>query len=520
MKYISFRVAEINIAMETSFHYYILLFIIYLLLKNYLQKINKRLPPSPSLSFPIIGHLYLIKKPLHRTLAKLANKYGSILYIKFGSRPVVIVSSPSAAEECFTKNDIAFANRLGLLAGKHLGYNYTTLVWASYGSHWRNLRRIASLELLSSHRLQMFHGIRADEVRSLIVRLFRGSIGGEFYIVDMNSTFFRLTLNVIMRMIAGKRYYGEDRTGLEEAKRFEQIVVETFQLSGATNIGDFVPVLKYVGANGLEKKLLILQKKRNKFMQDLIEEHRKGQSGSVSEQRSKTMVDVLLSLQETEPEYYTDEIIRGLMQVMLSAGTETSAGTMEWGFPLLLNNPEALAKAQTEIDVQIGQTRLIEEADPANLPYLHGIINETLRMYPAAPLLVPHESSQECTLGGHHVPRGTVLLVNMWAIHNDPKLWEQPEQFKPERFLTPQKEANGFKLLPFGTGRRGCPGEGLATRIVGLALGSLIQCFEWERNGEEMVDMSEGAGLTVPKAQALLAKCRPRPIMLALLSQL
>ncbi|XP_050365905.1 cytochrome P450 81Q32-like [Argentina anserina] len=504
--------------METSFYYYILLFIIYLFFKNYLQKHNKKFPPSPSLSFPIIGHLYLIKKPLHKTLAKLANKYGPILFVKFGSRPVVIVSSPSAAEECFTKNDITFANRPGLLAGKHLGYNYTTLVWASYGSHWRNLRRIASLELLSSHRLQMFHGIRADEVGSLILRLLQGSIDGEFHIVDMKSTFFELTLNVLMRMIAGRRYYGENKTGLEEAKRFREIVTETFVLSGATNIGDFMPALKYVGANGLENKLLILQKKRDRFMQDLIEEHRKGQSGTVSKQRSKTMVEVLLSLQETEPEYYTDDIIRGLMQVMLSAGTDTSAGSMEWGLSLLLNNPEALAKAQTEIDDQIGQSRLIEEADLANLPYLHGIINETLRMYPADPLLVPHESSQECTIEGYHVPRGTMLLVNIWAIQNDPKLWEQPEQFKPERFL--KNEANGFQMLPFGTGRRGCPGEGLATRIIGLALGSLIQCFEWERSSDEVVDMSEGAGLTMPKAQALLAKCRPRPIMLPLLSQL
>lgn len=210
------------------------------------------------------------------------------------------------------------------------------------------------------------------------------------------------------------------------------------------------------------------------------------------------------------------------MQVMLSAGSDTSAGTMEWGLSLLLNNPQALAKAQREIDIQIGQSRLIEESDLANnLPYLHGIVNETLRMYPADPLLVPHESSEECTLGGYNVQRGTMLLVNMWAIQNDPKLWEHPEQFKPERFLIPQKEGNGFKLLPFGAGRRGCPGQVLATRIVGLALGSLIQCFEWEIiNGEEIVDMSEGAGLTMPKAQALVANCRPRPIMLPLLSQL
>uniref|UniRef100_A0A5B7BVS7 Isoflavone 2'-hydroxylase-like n=1 Tax=Davidia involucrata TaxID=16924 RepID=A0A5B7BVS7_DAVIN len=495
----------------------LLFFFLYFLTKNFLQKFQK-LPPSPHLSLPIIGHLYLFKKPLHRTLAKISDQYGPILFLRLGSRPVLLVSSPSAAEECFTKNDIVFANRPRLLAGKHLGYNYTTLVWASYGHHWRNLRRIASIEILSTKRLQMFASIRSNEIQLLICRLFRGSYDGEYYTLDMKSAFFELTLNIMMRMIAGKRYYGDNIGELEETRKFKEIVTQTFQLSGATNIADFVPVLKWVGFNGIEKRLKVLQEKRDGFMQDLIEEHRKMRSDSCSEQRSKTMTDVLLSLQETEPEYYTDQIIRGIMQVMLSAGSDTSAGTMEWALSLLLNNPEALEKAHAEIDIHIGQSRLIDESDHAKLPYLQGIIQETLRMYPADPLLVPHESSSECMVGGFRIPGGTMLLVNMWAIQNDPKLWEEPTEFKPERF---QGERDGFMLMPFGYGRRGCPGEGLAMRVVGLALGTLIQCFEWERAGEEeVVDMSEGTGLTMPKARPLLAKCRPRQTMVNLLSQL
>lgn len=212
-------------------------------------------------------------------------------------------------------NDIAFANRPRLLAGKHLGYDFTTLVWASYGPHWRNLRRIASIELLSTNRLQMFYGIRISETRSLVRHLFRGCQGGDqFQIVNMKSLLFELTLNVMMRMIAGKRYYGEGEAGLE-ARQFREIVTETFELSTVTNVGDFVPALNYFGISGLEKKLVKLKRKREKFMQDLIEQHRKARERSSSGEKNKTMIDVLLSLQETEPEYYTDEIIRGMMQV-------------------------------------------------------------------------------------------------------------------------------------------------------------------------------------------------------------
>jgi cytochrome P450 len=304
-----------NPSMEIPIYHYILLFLFLYFLTKYLVQKSKRLPPSPALSLPIIGHLYLFKKPLHRTLAKLANQYGPVLFMRLGSRPAIIVSSPTLAEECFTKNDIVFANRPRLLAGKHLGYNYTTLVWAPYGHHWRNLRRIASLELLSSNRLQMFYSIRVDEVKSLIHRLCQRSEGGEFLAVDMKSTFFELTLNVMMRMIAGKKYYGEKVGELEEARKFKKIVMESFELSGATNIGDFLPVLKWVVSRGLEKRLVVLQEKRDKFMQDSIEEHRRRRGDPASEERGKTMIDVLLSLQESEPEYYTDEIIRGMTLV-------------------------------------------------------------------------------------------------------------------------------------------------------------------------------------------------------------
>ncbi|XP_031267203.1 cytochrome P450 81Q32-like [Pistacia vera] len=501
--------------------FHILLLITFWVVANHFRNKIKNLPPTPFPTLPIIGHLYLLKQPLYRTLSKISARYGPILLLKFGSRRVLLVSSPSAAEECLTKNDITFANRPNLLVGKHLGYNYTSLLWASYGNHWRNLRKISSLEILSTNRLQAFSFARVDEIRSLIHRLYRS----QNQIVDMKSVFFELILNVIMRMIGGKSFCGEKLKGVE-SKEFRQIVAESFRLGGASNLVDFLPVLRWIGYGGLEKSLLVLQEKRARFMQRLLEEHKtkmssdEGKDKNLDGQGKKTMIEVLLSLQESEPEYYTDDIIISLMLVILTAATDTSAGTMEWAMSLLLNNPDVLKKAQTEIDHQIGSDHFIDESDLAKLPYLHCIINETLRLYPAGPFLLPRQSSEECMVGGYRIPRGTMLLVNMWAIQHDPKIWEDPTEFKPERFEGFEGVRDGFKLMPFGAGRRSCPGEGLALRMVGLALGSLIQCFDWETPDKCMVDMTEGPGLTLPKAHSLQAKCRPRPTMLKLLSQL
>ncbi|CDO96872.1 unnamed protein product [Coffea canephora] len=323
------------------------------------------LPPSPTPTFPIIGHLHLLKPPLYRTFHSLSLKYGPIISLKFGNRLVVVVSSPSLVEECFTKNDIVLANRPQFLIGKYLGYNHTGIGSSPYGDHLRNLRRLCAMEIFSTSRLNMFLSIRKDEIRRLLIKLSENSL----------------------QNFAKHRGHNKD---------------------------------------------------------------------------ANTMIDHLLSFQESQPEYYTNEIIKGIILALLNAGTDTSAVTMEWALSHLLNNPEVLEKARDELETQVGTDRLTEEHDLANLPYLHNIILETFRLCPAGPMLVPHESSQDCNIGGYNIPRGTMLLVNAWAIHRDPNIWDDPESFKPERFEG--VEIASSKLLPFGMGRRSCPGAGLAQR--------------------------------------------------------
>ncbi|XP_027174392.1 cytochrome P450 81D1-like [Coffea eugenioides] len=167
--------------------------------------------------------------------------------------------------------------------------------------------------------------------------------------------------------------------------------------------------------------------------------------------------------------------------------------------------PEMLEKARAKFDAQVGTNRLVDEHDLSNLPYLHNIILETLQLYPAAPMLVPHESSDDYKIGGYNILRDTILLVNAWTVHRDPNVWDNPTSFKPERFKGLQVQPS--KLIPFGMGRRSCPGSGLAQRVVGLVLGSLIQSFDWKRIGEEEIDLAEGIGVPMPKAKPLEKAC-------------
>ncbi|KAK2635306.1 hypothetical protein Ddye_030098 [Dipteronia dyeriana] len=498
--------------MEDKTIFYSCLSLLFLIFAFKLFRSNaryKNLPPSPP-SIPIIGHLHLLTPLMHRTFHHLSEQYGQIISLKYGSRLVVVVSSSTAVVECFTKNDIVLADRPKLLISKYLAYGHTTVASSSYGEHWRNLRRICAVEIFSTIRLNKFQAIRKDEVKQLLGKLSCNSLRG-FAKVELRPLFTELTFNNIMRMFSGKRCYGKDVTNDEEAKQFREIIAEVFANAAVSNPVDFLPFLAWFDNGDFEKRVSKLGKRMDVFLQALIEEHRKNSGSS-----QNTMIDHLLSLQETQPEYYNDQIIKGLVLVMLLAGSDTSAVTIEWAMSNLLNHPEVLKKVRDELDAQVGQEHLIDEPDVPKLQYLQSIISETLRLYPAGPLLVPHMSSSYCTVGGYDVPADTILLVNAWSIHRDPKLWEDPTSFKPERFESREEGDQGqeHKLMPFGVGRRACPGMGLAQRVVGLTLGSLIQCFEWERVDEkEIVDMTEGKGITMPKAVPLVAMCKARPVV-------
>ncbi|KAH7848342.1 hypothetical protein Vadar_001614 [Vaccinium darrowii] len=509
--------------MESTWFYFISsiasLFVLFLLLKLLQnQSPQKNSPPSPP-SLPIIGHLHLTRQPIHRTFEILSKKYGPILALRLGSRPVLILSSLSAIEDLYSKNDLVFANRPRLLVGKLLNYNYTTMGSASYGDHWRNLRRISTLEIFSTGKLNSFLSIRQEEVRSLLKNIYRDS-QKSFVRVEMRSKLEELSFNITTQIVARKRFFGYEAEDSVEAAGFQDAIRGFTESCGLSNPGDFLPSLWWIDFGRVQNRMLKIQKKMDAFLQGLIDEKR-SKNVEFSDQngeKTKSMIDSMLELQNSDPQYYSDEIIKGNILMMLIAGTDTSIVTIEWAMSLLLNHPKVLEKARAELDTIVGDNHLVDEPDLSKLPYLQNIVNETLRLFPPAPLLAPHESSDDCTIGGYDIARGTMLMVNAWAIHRDPKVWEDPTSFKPERFEC--GEINAYALIPFGMGRRSCPGMGLAYRVVGLALAALIQCFEWERIGEELVDMSEGRGITMPKSKPLEAMCRARETMFNVLSEL
>ncbi|KAL2340136.1 hypothetical protein Fmac_008076 [Flemingia macrophylla] len=495
---------------------YSLLFLVALILalKMILQSRRLRnLPPGPP-PLPLIGNLHLVKSRFHQSITELCRAHGDIISLWFGSRLVVVVSSLSLVQECFSKNNVVFANRPKFLAGKYIFYNYTTLGSASYGDHWRNLRRITTIDVLSSHRLNSFLGIRRDETWRLVRKLGQDAATREgFRKVELRRRLMEMTFNGMTRMISGKRYYGDDCdvTDAEEARQFREITTEMLYLLGASNRGDFLPFFRLFDVDGLKKRLKRIAERADAFLQNLIEEHRSGKHGS-----SDTMIDHLLKLGESQPEYYSDHMIKGLILAMLLAGTDTSAVAIEWVMTELLNNPDVLKKAKDEIDTQVGNDRFVEEQDLSKLTYLQNIISETLRLHPPVPLLLPHESSEDCTIGGYHIPRDTIVLTNVWLVHRDPKLWSDPLSFMPERFE--KGEVN--KLVAFGLGHMACPGLGLGQRTVGFTTALLIQCFKWERESKEKLDMREDKGITMPKLIPFQAMVKPLPIINDIIKQL
>ena len=304
------------VSMENLYHYLGIIFFIFLTIKLLTHR-KQNLPPSP-FALPIIGHLHLIKNPLYQPLATLLSKYGPILYLRLGCRRVLVISSPSAVEECFTKNDIIFANRPRTMAGDLVTYNYTSFVWTPYGPLWRNLRRLCVVEIFSSNSVQKFSSIREEEVGNFIRRLFEVSAANGTQRVDLKSLFCLLTMNVMLRVVAGKRGV-EDSRDMEAEKIFFREFKNIFFPSVGINICDFFPILRWIGFLGIETNLKELQRTRDEYIQNLVDGIRLKKTNDLpvikEEGKNPSLIEKLLSLQEEDPNFCSNEVIKSMALV-------------------------------------------------------------------------------------------------------------------------------------------------------------------------------------------------------------
>ncbi|XP_057843431.2 cytochrome P450 750A1-like [Cryptomeria japonica] len=359
------------------------------------------------------------------------------------------------------------------------------------------------MELLTVKRNDSFRFVREEEVSAMIGSIWQES-GQGAQCVDVKKRLSSLTQNIVCTMFASRTYSDNDLNG---GHSFKQMVEEMFVLAGAFCVGDFIPSLQLLDFQGFRHRMQAVHKLLDGFAEKVIDEHihRRLENGKPNEEdRVKDMLDVMLSMAETNDQTISRVDIKAMIMDMLNAGTETSVTLVKWAMSELLKNPATPARVQQEMESVVGRDRRVKESDVMSFEFLRCVVKETLRLHPPAPLLL-NESMESSGAGGYFIPPKTRVFVNVWAIGRDENVWKDAHQFKPERFMGCNKDVRGqdFDLLPFGAGRRGCPGISMGLSVSELALAQLIHCFDWSVEGE--VDMEEEFGLTFPRKNPLFA---------------
>ncbi|KAF7825838.1 cytochrome P450 82C4-like [Senna tora] len=479
--------------------------------------------PEPPGALSLIGHLHLLnaQAPIAHILASLAHKYGPIFTIRLGVRRCLVVSTQEAIKECFTTNDKILAARPTSSHGVHFSYNFAGFGFAPDGPYWRKLRKLVMLELLSPRRVEPFKHVHESEISTFVKDLYLylgDNASGTVVVID--EWLERLTFNILTKMIAGKRYFGNlQDVNDEEAHWVVKLIKDFMHMSGESVPSDWIPFLGWFRYEGrVLKSMKRIARDLDELVTSWVEEHdvKICENGVSDYDHKQDFIDFMLSVIEEDDDtlgHSRDTIIKANVLNLILAGADTTSINMTWMLSLLLNNKHALKRAQEEIDVHVGKQRWVQTSDIKNLTYLKAIAKETLRLYPPAPHLVPHEATQDCTISGYLVPKGTIVIANAWKLHRDPSIWSQPESFEPERFISSSNNnnnSNSFEYLSFGYGRRACPGSALAMQVSLLTMARLLQGFEIEEGEGREVDMREGMGLTMPKATPLQVLLTPR----------
>ncbi|XP_077235719.1 labd-13Z-ene-9,15,16-triol synthase, chloroplastic-like [Tasmannia lanceolata] len=477
-----------------------------------LSKEKLKLPPGPQ-GLPLVGNLPFLDSQLHIYFTSLAKNYGSIIKVWLGSKLCVVVSSPSMAQAILKDHDTIFANRHVPVAALSISYGCQGLSWSPYGPHLTMLRKVCVREIMNKRNLDSFYTLRRREVRQMVSDIY-AKIGTP---VNFHEQMFVTSLNVIMSMIWGGTLDEEERhtVGLEFRRAFEEVA----ELVGTPNVSDLFPVLSLFDLQGIVRKMKKVSSWLDRILNSVIDQRLKKDrlaEKSKKKEGKEDFLQLLLGLiEEGDPKTsFTVAKLKGLLVDLLSGATDTTSTTVEWAMAEMMKHPEIMRRAQEELEEVVGKNNVVEEFHLPKLSYLGAILKEVLRLHPLVPFLIPRRPSQSCAVGGYMIPKGAQVLVNVWALHRDPKAWENPLEFQPERFLntTNKYEFNGnnFSYLPFGSGKRMCVGVPMAERMLIYVLASLLHSFEWRLAEGEKLDLSEKYSIILKKETPLIAIPMPR----------
>ncbi|XP_062215626.1 premnaspirodiene oxygenase-like [Phragmites australis] len=480
------------------------------LVKLALRPAAVRLPPGPW-ELPVIGSMHHLVNVLpHRALRDLAEKHGPLIMLRLGQTPLVVASSKETARVVLKTHDTNFATRPKLLAGEIVGYEWVDILFAPSGDYWRKLRQLCAAEILSPKRVLSFRHIREDEV---MLRVEEIRAAGPSTPVNLSVMLHSITNSIVSRATFGKKR--------KNAPEFLAATKAVVSLASGFNIPDLFPTWTTLLAKltGMMRSLKEIHKTVDTILEEIIEE-RKGirddKIKSGAENVEENLVDVLIGLQEKGGFgfHLSNSIIKAIILDMFAGGTGTSGSAMEWGMSELVRNPAVMKKLQGQIREAFRGKAVVTEGDlqASNLQYLKLVIKEALRLHPPAPLLVPRESIDVCELEGYTIPAKSRVVINAWAIGRDPKYWDDPEEFKPERFEDGARDFTGssYEFLPFGSGRRMCPGFNYGLASMELALAGLLYHFDWSLpEGVKEVDMAEAPGLGVRRRTPLILCATP-----------
>eukprot|EP00268_Persea_americana_P051863 TRINITY_DN5764_c0_g1_i1.p1 TRINITY_DN5764_c0_g1~~TRINITY_DN5764_c0_g1_i1.p1 ORF type:complete len:519 (-),score=82.86 TRINITY_DN5764_c0_g1_i1:301-1857(-) len=470
--------------------------------RNKTQNQGPKLPPGPW-KLPIIGNLHQLLGPLpHHTLRDLAKKHGPLMHLRLGEVSTIVVSSPKLAKVAMMTHDLNFADRPWALSAEIVGYGGINMTFSPYGQHWRQMRKTCMLGLLSSKRVNSFQLIREEEASNLIQSI---SSATSNLPINLTQKLFSWSNNIIARATFGNK--------IKDQERFISRLRKLMKLAGGLSIADCFPSSQLAQViTGLRFQYESVRKEFDEIFDDIIEEHKQGSinmENSEGRWEEANLLDVIWALQQQgDLEQITNDCVKAIILDMFIGGTESTSTLMEWVMAELMRNPRIMEKAQAEVRRVFGKKEKLDWRDTNELEYSKSVLKETLRLHPPGPILVPRECREKCEIEGYEIPIKTRIIINAWAIGTDPQHWDDPESFKPERFYGNPIDYKGtnFEFIPFGAGRRACPGITFAETNALLLLSQLLYFFDWKLpNGMEPqdLDMTEEFGLTVHRRSEL-----------------